>query len=126
MQLRKDELIKSARRGSIASRVGAIEKLASDKSARAQKAILHNLNHRNALVRRTAVRALKGRDIQVAWPLVHRLRDGDIRVRIEAIATLLSLPEDPLIHYALVKSLKDPSRKVRVAALNGLRGQGLP
>ncbi|MBU1241154.1 HEAT repeat domain-containing protein [Myxococcota bacterium] len=119
-------MVKSATRGNIASRVGAIEKLASSKSKKALKAIIGNLNHRNSLVRRTAARALRGHGIEAAWPLIHRLKDGDVRVRQVIVGTLFTLPPAPFVLHALAGILEDPSRHVRNALVTGFKKAGLP
>ncbi len=122
----EDQLVKSATRGNIASRVGAIEKLSTHSSDKALKAVLVNLNHRNSLVRRTAARALRGKGIAAAWPLIHRLKDGDVRVRQVIVATLFTLPQAPFIHHALAGLIEDPSRQVRTAVVKGFTDAGFP
>jgi HEAT repeat associated with sister chromatid cohesion len=122
----EDQLIKSARSGTIASRIGAVKKLAKYNSSKAVDTITKALTDRSALVRRTAAKSLEGKGLQVAWPLIHRLRDGDPRVRIRVVITLFTLGDAPFIYNALISKLDDKSGQVRKVAFKGFLDAGFP
>ena len=121
----RDIVLESAREGNTASRVMAIQKLAqSPWDDRAEDVVVAALSDHSPLVRRTAATALAGRGLSVAWPLVRRLKDGDLRVRVQVVRSLHTLPSADFIVSPLIGALADPSQMVRSEVVEGFLKRG--
>lgn len=118
-------LLTAARTGNTATRIKAIEKLASRKwDEKTENVVIEALNDAASLVRKAAAEALAGRGMPVAWPLVRRLRDSDVRVRVQVVKSLHTLPVADFIVIALIRALEDPSQAVRREVVEGFRQRG--
>ncbi len=121
----RDVLLDAIHTGSTATRIKALEKVASLKwDNRAEDAVVRALNDSSPLVRRTAAEALAGRGISVGWPLARRLRDSDVRVRLQVVRSLHTLPEADFIIIALMGAFADASQQVRTENLDGFVKRG--
>ncbi len=121
----RDAVLDAARSGNTASRVAAIQKLAEGPwDAQAEDVVVAALTDHSPLVRKTAAAALAGRGTAVAWPLVRRLKDGDLRVRVQVARSLHTLPAEDFVVAALVQALGDPSQMVRAEVVGGFLKRG--
>lgn len=121
----RDAVLDAARSGNTASRVAAIQKLAEGPwDAKAEDVVVAALTDHSPLVRKTAAAALAGRGTAVAWPLVRRLKDGDLRVRVQVARSLHTLPAEDFVVAALVQALGDPSQMVRTEVVDGFLRRG--
>lgn len=121
----RDAVLDAARSGNTASRVAAIQKLAEGPwDTQAEDIVVGALTDHSPLVRKTAAAALAGRGTAVAWPLVRRLKDGDLRVRVQVARSLHTLPAEDFVVAALVQALGDPSQMVRTEVVDGFLRRG--
>lgn len=121
----REAVLDAARHGNTASRVAAIQKLAAGTwDARAEDVVVAALTDHSPLVRKTAAAALSGRGTSVAWPLVRRLKDGDLRVRVQVARSLHTLPAEDFVVTALVGALGDPAQMVRAEIVDGFLARG--
>jgi len=121
----RDIVLDAARTGNTASRVMAIQKLADGPwDDKAEDVVVAALSDHSPLVRKTAATALSGRGISVAWPLTRRLKDGDLRVRVQVVRSLHSLPSADFIVTSLIAALADPSQMVRAEVVEGFLKRG--
>ncbi len=121
----REVLIEGARKGNAATRIKAIEKLAGGKwDERVENTVVDALTDASSLVREAAAKALAGRGMPVAWPLVRRLRDADPRVRVQVVKSLHTLPAADFVVVALMRTLEDPAQAVRREVVEGFRKRG--
>ncbi len=121
----REIVLESAREGNTASRVMAIQKLADGPwDGRAEDGVVAALSDQSPLVRKTAATALAGKSHSVAWPLVRRLKDGDLRVRVQVVRSLHTLPSADFIVSSLIGALSDPAQMVRAEVVEGFLRRG--